>query len=81
MRGPLRGGLYTARSGSSVAAALAAGIAVLMMEYNPDYTGVQIKNYLIRGAKRDAGKYPNTEFGWGKIDIYEALLDMRETNY
>lgn len=80
VRGPIRGGLYTRRSGTSVAAALAAGIAVLMMEYHPEYTGVQIKNYLIRGAKRDARNYPNTEFGWGKIDIYETLLDMRETN-
>ena len=78
--GPIRGGLYTRRSGSSVAAALAAGIAVLLMEYDSDYTGVQIKNYLIRGAKRDGRNYPNTEFGWGKIDIYETLLDMRETN-
>ena len=63
-----------------MAAALAAGIAVLLMEYDSDYTGVQIKNYLIRGAKRDGRSYPNTEFGWGKIDIYETLLDMRETN-
>lgn len=78
--GPIRGGLYTRRSGTSVAAALAAGISLLMMEYDPAYTGVQIKNYLIRGAKREGGSYPNTEFGWGKIDIYEALLDMRETN-
>ena len=76
--GPIRGGLYTSRSGTSVAAALAAGVAVLMMEYNPDYTGVQIKNYFIRGAKRDNRQYPNTEFGWGKIDIYETLLNMRE---
>ena len=51
-----------------------------MMEYDPAYTGVQIKNYLIRGAKREGGSYPNTEFGWGKIDIYEALLAMREAN-
>lgn len=80
VRGPIRGGLYTARSGTSVAAALAAGVAVLMMEYNSDYTGVQIKNYLIRGALRDARNYPNTEFGWGRIDIYETFLDMRETN-
>ena len=78
VRGPIRGGLYTSRSGTSVAAALTAGIAVLMMEYNPDYTGVQIKNYLIRGAKRDKRQYPNTEFGWGKVDIYEALSNMRE---
>ena len=80
VRGPIRGGLYTNRSGTSAAAALAAGIAVLLMEYNPEYTGVQIKNYLIRGAQRDARDYPNTEFGWGKIDIYETLLDMREIN-
>jgi hypothetical protein len=63
-----------------VAAALAAGISLLMMEYDPTYTGVQIKNYLIRGAKREGGSYPNTESGWGKIDIYETLLAMREAN-
>lgn len=80
IRGPIRGGLYTNRSGTSVAAALTAGIALLFMEYDPDHTGVQIKNYLIRGAKRDGRNYPNTEFGWGKVDIYETLLDMRETN-
>lgn len=79
VRGPIRGGLYTARSGTSVAAALSAGIALLLMEYDPSYTGVQIKNYLIRGAKRDAREYPNTEFGWGKIDIYETLFNMRES--
>lgn len=78
VRGPIRGGLYTNRSGTSVAAALTAGVALLMMEYNPDYTGVQIKNYLIRGAKRDNRQYPNTEFGWGRVDIYETLLSMRE---
>ena len=78
VRGPIRGGLYTERSGTSVAAALTAGVAVLMMEYNPQYTGVQIKNYLIRGAKRDGRIYPNTEFGWGKVDLYETFLNMRE---
>ena len=77
VRGPIRGGLYTAKSGSSVAAALGAGIALLLMEYDPAYTGVQIKNYLIRGAKRDSREYPNTEFGWGKMDVYETLLKMR----
>ena len=76
VRGPIRGGLYTARSGSSVAAALGAGVALLLMEYDKSYTGVQMKNYLIRGAKRDSKDYPNTEFGWGKIDIYETLRKM-----
>ena len=77
VRGPIRGGLYTKRSGTSVAAALSAGVALLLMEYDPNYTGVQIKNYLIRGAVRDERGYPNTEFGWGKIDIYETFEAMR----
>ena len=77
VRGPIRGGLYTQRSGTSVAAALSAGVALLLMEYDPNYTGVQIKNYLIRGAVRDERGYPNTEFGWGKIDIYETFEAMR----
>ena len=78
VRGPVKGGLYSAKSGTSVAAALAAGIALLLLEYNPEYTGVQLKNYLIRGAKRDAGTYPNTSFGWGKIDVYQTLENMQE---
>lgn len=77
--GPSRGGLYTRRTGSSVAAALTAGTALLLMEYDPSYTGVQIKNYLIRGAKRDGRDYPNTQFGWGKVDVYETFLKMSET--
>ncbi len=79
--GPIRGGLYTARSGSSVAAALTAGVALLMLESNPQYTGVQIKNYLIRGAVREVKNYhPNTQFGWGKVNIYDTFLNMREVN-
>lgn len=77
--GPSRGGLYTRRTGSSVAAALTAGTALLMMEYDPSYTGVQIKNYLIRGAKRDGGSYPSTQLGWGKADIYQTFLKMSES--
>ncbi len=79
--GPIRGGLYTARSGSSVAAALTAGVTLLMLESNPQYTGVEIKNYLIRGATRDAKDYhPNTQFGWGKVNVYDTFLNMREVN-
>lgn len=77
IRGPIRGGLYTEKSGSSVAAALAAGLAILLMEHNPRYTGVQIKNYLIRGAVRGQGTYPNTETGWGKVNIYETFEKLR----
>lgn len=77
--GPSRSGLYTRRTGSSVAAAMTAGIALLLMEYDPSYTGVQIKNYLIRGAKRDGRDFPDPVFGWGKVDAYETFRKMSET--
>ncbi len=81
IRGPIRGGLYTARSGTSVAAALAAGVALLLLESDQQFTGVQVKNYLIRGAKREnKNSHPNTQFGWGKINVYDTFLSMREVN-
>lgn len=77
VKGPVRGGLYTKKSGSSVSAALAAGISLLLMEYRPDFTGMQIKNYLIRGAVRGQGVYPSKEMGWGKLNIYETFEKLR----
>lgn len=68
--GPVGEGRYETRSGTSVAAAIAAGAGALMLEW----TGVQrndiaattanIKNYFIRGAVRDESReYPNREWG------------------
>jgi len=37
-----------------------------------------VKTYLIRGAKRNpALTYPNREFGYGTLDLYEAFLRLR----
>ena len=37
-----------------------------------------IKTYLIRGAKRNpALTYPNREFGYGTLDLYQAFLRLR----
>lgn len=73
--GPVGGGRFETRSGTSVAAAITAGAGALMLEW----TGVQrndiaattvnIKNYFIRGAVRDESReYPNREWGdYGNI--------------
>lgn len=68
--GPVGGGRFETRSGTSVAAAITAGAGALMLEW----TGVRrndiaattanIKNYFIRGAVRDESRaYPNREWG------------------
>lgn len=76
-------GRFTRRSGSSISAALLAGAEALLLEYlvrsgyMPD--SVQMKNLLILGAKKESGRvYPNREWGYGKLNIYETFLRIRD---
>lgn len=75
---------FVKKSGTSAAAAHAAGAAAVMLhwgilEQNDPYMSTSaIKTYLIRGAKRNpALTYPNREFGYGTLDLYQAFLDLR----
>ncbi len=75
-----------ARTGASMAAALAAGAVAQFMEWavvqgeNPLVEGKEIKNYFIRGAQRDDYySYPNREVGFGKLNVngvFESLADI-----
>ncbi len=84
VRGPVGNGQYGTRSGTSVAAAITAGAGALMLEWTGvrrndiSATTVTIKNYLIRGADRDAFRtYPNREWGWGQLDLYRTFENFR----
>jgi len=38
-----------------------------------------VRGYLVRGAKRTPSyEYPNREFGYGTLDLYQSFLDLRE---
>lgn len=81
----------TVRSGTSIAAAYAAGCSVLMLEWSYGLLGVrtingnQIRGYLIRGAVRpgasggllDVRSYPNPEWGYGLLNIYNTFESLR----
>lgn len=82
--GPLPRNRYGRRSGSSVSGAITAGISALMLEWgivqknDLQINTTRIKNYLIRGARRDSDRiYPNREWGYGEIDLYETFLGIR----
>ena len=82
--GPLPRNRYGRRSGTSVSGAITAGIAALMLEWgivqknDMQMNTTRIKNYLIRGARRDQGRiYPNREWGYGEVDLYETFLGIR----
>ncbi|MBQ3516370.1 MAG: hypothetical protein IJA29_04015, partial [Lachnospiraceae bacterium] len=63
---------------------LTAGAILLFMQWavvegrRPLVNGVEIKNYLIRGARRaDGSNWPNRELGYGKLDLYETFERLR----
>lgn len=71
---------FTRRTGTSVAAAIAAGAAADILswsitgENNPTATGLSVKSQLIRGADRNPSmSYPNREWGYGTLNLYRSF--------
>ncbi|MEW4411140.1 S8 family peptidase [Clostridium sp. AN503] len=76
---------FTRRSGSSIAAAITAGAVADIFSWgftdknDENITGVSVKSMLIRGAGRNpAFRYPNREWGYGTLNLYQSFLDFRE---
>lgn len=70
VRGCLPRNRFTNRTGSSIAVAITAGAAALLLEWNVYYLGernissIQVKNLLILGTTREVGMaYPNRSWG------------------
>lgn len=75
---------YTVRSGSSLSAAITAGAASLFQTWGivngnyPELKNNDIKSFLIRGAFRSNTEiYPNNQWGFGTLDVYNAFEVMR----
>lgn len=75
----------TTRTGTSIAAAITAGAVANLLSWGivegnaPTMSEMSIKSYLIRGAKRNpAQDYPNPQWGYGALDLYQTFLSLRE---
>ena len=81
--GPLLNNQFGRLTGSSVSAAVGAGIAALLMEWaiiqenDIDANSNAIRQYLIIGAKERDIVYPNREWGYGEIDIFSVFEKLR----
>lgn len=88
--GPALGGVpgnipMTRRTGTSVAAAHAAGAVANLLSWglaegnDPSMSEASIRSYLIRGADRNPSlTYPNREWGYGTLNLYQTFLRMRQ---
>ncbi|MFG3192038.1 S8 family serine peptidase [Streptomyces omiyaensis] len=64
-------GLYTSMNGTSMATPHVAGVAALLAEKHPDWTGAQLKDALMSSSKGlDASAY---DLGAGRVDVAAAI--------
>ncbi|MDF2544809.1 MAG: hypothetical protein K0S47_4527 [Herbinix sp.] len=71
-------------SGTSAAAAHTVGVTALLLEWGilkgnfKGITTVEVKKFLLRGAERNIRiRYPNKDWGYGALDIYNAFNILR----
>lgn len=83
--GALPGNRFARRSGSSIATAITAGASALLLEWllkqgtRVGFDTSQVKGLLILGATgRPGTQYPNREWGYGTLNLYETLQAIRE---
>ncbi len=77
-------GLLQEYTKTSAAAAITTGACAQVLEWavvmgnRPDMNTVMLKNMLIRGCVREDGvEYPNREWGYGKLNVYQAFEKLR----
>jgi len=80
---PAIGNAYTTQSGTSISAGFTAGVVAMLLEWGvvrgnqTQMDTLQIKNFLIRGARRDPSVvYPNRDWGYGILDVYNAFSTL-----
>ncbi len=77
---------YGTMTGTSASAAVTSGAAALLMEWGivngnmPTINGDIIKSLFISGCIRDENMtYPNVKWGYGKLNLYNTFVSIRET--
>lgn len=82
--GPLPGGGYDTKTGTSMAAPIVTGICALLNEWgivkgnDPYLFGQRLKYYLVKGAQRNRTdiSYPNPSWGYGAVCANESFFTI-----
>lgn len=69
---------YVRMSGTSMATPHVAGVAALMLEYNPDLTPSRVRGILMDTATDCGTTGPDNNYGWGVVNATNAILHSAE---
>ena len=74
-------GLYGIQNAVSAAAPLSTGVIALMLEVNPNLTPAEVRTILQNSSRQDSdtGSVPNNNWGYGKLDALQAIIDTYAT--
>ena len=77
------GGKHLRNGGTSMSSPLVAGIAALYLQLHPNAKWDEVKRALICTAVQDSftGTTPNNEYGYGKVNAYQALIQTACITY
>ncbi|MBI4700870.1 MAG: S8 family serine peptidase [Deltaproteobacteria bacterium] len=69
---------YMLYGGTSGASPHVAGVAALLLQLRPEWTGIRVREAIREGALADAavGEAPNDDYGYGKLRAYRAMYGV-----
>lgn len=73
-------GMHQVQQGTSMAAPVVTGSIALLLEETPTLTSSEIKDLLTTTADSDrfTGTVPNDHWGHGRLDVLEAMVQLRD---
>ncbi|MQK95496.1 S8 family serine peptidase, partial [Escherichia coli] len=73
---------YEARSGTTTACPHVTGAIAIITQKNPNLTVPEIYNLLLDYSDKPSqgAPYPNNNYGWGRLNVYQALLNTPTPN-
>jgi len=78
IRSSIPGGSYAIWDGTSMASPHVTGGAALLLQVNPSLTPEQLyKIFIYTAYQRPDESYPNNDYGWGRLDLVEAVLALQ----
>ena len=76
-------GQYLVEQGTSMASPITAGCVALLLQQNHNLSYLQAKSYITGNASTDAftGAIPNYNWGYGKLNVFNAMVASINTNW